>query len=48
MTKTISLIISDELYAILKTKSSGETIKQNKFVSMTDLILPDLIEKYQK
>jgi len=48
MTKKISIDIPDELYKSIKLKATNETIKQNHFVGMNDIILPILKKAFGK
>ena len=46
--KKISINISDRMYFKIKKKSSIESEKQNKFVGMNDLIIPELEKLFGK
>lgn len=46
--KKLSIILNDSTFKKLKQKSIDESNKTDKFVSMGDLVLPDIEKKFGK
>lgn len=46
--KRLTIAMDDALYLKIKKKSIEETEKKGEFVSMSDLVLPDIEKKFKK